>query len=162
MENIVNTLNNSYVILGTVVVNIILLILYISSNVKLRRLNKEYRNFMKKIGKGEDIDENLKVYIKKVEKVEKENKEIIQYCEDLNKELAKTIRKVGIVRYNAFKDVGSNLSFTLALLDNNNNGVDSSGAGGNRLVSYIRTGGWHRKQEKEGQQQCFNHGHSGS
>ena len=80
MENIVNTLNNSYVILGTVVVNIILLILYISSNVKLRRLNKEYRNFMKKIGKGEDIDENLKVYIKKVEKVEKENKEIIQYC----------------------------------------------------------------------------------
>ena len=35
MENIVNTLNNSYVILGTVVVNIILLILYISSNVKL-------------------------------------------------------------------------------------------------------------------------------
>ncbi|MFR6022423.1 MAG: hypothetical protein ACLUHC_05810 [Clostridia bacterium] len=51
MENIVNTLNNSYVILGTVVVNIILLILYISSNVKLRRLNKEYRNFMKKIGK---------------------------------------------------------------------------------------------------------------
>ena len=90
MENIVNTLNNSYVILGIVVVNIILLILYISSNVKLRRLNKEYRNFMKKIGKGEDIDENLKVYIKKVEKVEKENKEIIQYCEDLNKELAKT------------------------------------------------------------------------
>ena len=94
MENIVNTLNNNYVILGIIVVNIILLILYISSNVKLRRLNKEYRNFMKKIGKGEDIDENLKVYIKKVEKVEKENKEIIQYCEDLNKELAKTIRKV--------------------------------------------------------------------
>ena len=35
MENIVNTLNNSYVILGIVVVNIILIILYISSNVKL-------------------------------------------------------------------------------------------------------------------------------
>lgn len=31
--------------------------------------------------------------------------------------------KIGIVRYNAFKDVGSNLSFTLALLNNNNNGV---------------------------------------
>ena len=127
MENIVNTLNNSYVILGIVVVNIILLILYISSNVKLRRLNKEYRNFMKKIGKGEDIDENLKVYIKKVEKVEKENKEIIQYCEDLNKELAKTIRKVGIVRYNAFKDTGSDLSFSLALLDEKNNGVVMNG-----------------------------------
>lgn len=35
--------------------------------------------------------------------------------------------KIGIVRYNAFKDVGSNLSFTLALLDNNNNGVVLNG-----------------------------------
>lgn len=127
MENIVNALNNTYVILGIIIVNIILIILYISSNVKLRKLNKEYRNFMKKIGKGEDIEENLKVYIKKVEKVEKENKEIIQYCEDLNKELSKTIRKVGIVRYNAFKDTGSDLSFALALLNDNNDGVVLNG-----------------------------------
>lgn len=127
MENIVNALNNTYVILGIIIVNIILVILYISSNVKLRKLNKEYRNFMKKIGKGEDIEENIKVYIKKVEKVEKENKEIIQYCEDLNKELSKTIRKVGIVRYNAFKDTGSDLSFALALLNDNNDGVVLNG-----------------------------------
>ena len=66
-------------------------------------------------------------FVKKVEKVEKENKEIIQYCEDLNKELAKTIRKVGIVRYNAFKDTGSDLSFALALLDENNSGVVLNG-----------------------------------
>ena len=78
MENIVNALNNTYVIFGIIIVNIILIILYISSNLKLRKLNKEYRNFMKKIGKGEDIEENLKVYIKKVEKVEKENKEIVR------------------------------------------------------------------------------------
>ena len=58
---------------------------------------------------------------------EKENKEIIQYCEDLNKELAKTIRKVGIVRYNAFKDTGSDLSFALALLNDNNDGVVLNG-----------------------------------
>lgn len=127
MENIVNTLDNAYVILGIIMVNIILIILYISSNIKLRKMNKEYHNFMKKIGKGEDIGENLKVYINKTEKVEKENKEIIQYCEDLNKELSKTIRKVGIVRYNAFKDTGSDLSFALALLNDNNDGVVLNG-----------------------------------
>ncbi len=127
MENLMEMLNNNYVILGIIIVNIILTILYISSNLKLRKLNKEYRNFMKKIGKGEDIEENLKVYINKVEKVEKENKEIEDYCESLNKEIAKTIKKVGIVRYNAFKDTGSDLSFALALLNENNDGVVLNG-----------------------------------
>ena len=76
---------------------------------------------------GKDIDESLKSYIERVQKVEDLNKEIIQYCERLDKTVDTCIRKVGIVRYNAFKDVGSNLSFTLALLDNNNNGVVLNG-----------------------------------
>ena len=59
----------------------------------------------------------------RVQKVEDLNKEIIQYCESLDKTVDTCIQKIGIVRYNAFKDVGSNLSFTLALLNNNNNGV---------------------------------------
>lgn len=127
MENFINIINNSYVILGIILVNIILIILYISNNIKLRKLTKEYRTFMKKIGKGEDIEENLKGYINRVEKVEKDNKEIVNYCEDLNKELAKTVKKVGIVRYNAFKDTGSDLSFALALLNDNNDGVVLNG-----------------------------------
>ena len=82
---------------------------------------------MKKLGNGKDIDESLKSYIERVQKVEDLNKEIIQYCERLDKTVDTCIQKVGIVRYNAFKDVGSNLSFTLALLDNNNNGVVLNG-----------------------------------
>ncbi len=35
--------------------------------------------------------------------------------------------KVGIVRYNAFQDTGSDLSFALALLDEKNNGVVLNG-----------------------------------
>ncbi len=127
MENLISVIDNSYVILGIILVNIILLILYISNNIKLRRINKEYSNFMKKIGKGENLEENLKVYINRVEKVEKDNNEILKYCEDLNKGLSKSIRKVGIVRYNAFKDTGSDLSFALALLNDNNDGVVLNG-----------------------------------
>lgn len=127
MENILEIIKNEYVILGIIVVNIILIILYVSNAIKLNRINKEYRSFMKKIGKGDDIEENLKLYINRVEKVEKENKEIENYCESLNKEIAKTIKKVGIVRYNAFKDTGSDLSFTLALLNEHNDGVVLNG-----------------------------------
>ena len=36
-------------------------------------------------------------------------------------------KKFGIYRYNAYKDTGSDLSFTLALLDENNDGVVLNG-----------------------------------
>ena len=34
---------------------------------------------------------------------------------------------MGLIRYNAFKDVGSDLSFALALLDRNNDGIVLNG-----------------------------------
>ena len=51
----------------------------------------------------------------------------MNYCNQINKEMDKCIQKVGMVRYNAFKDTGSDLSFTLALLDEDNNGVVLNG-----------------------------------
>ena len=127
MEEFVRLLNNEYVILGVIIVNIILLILYISNSIKLNSINKKYNKFLKKLGNGENIEEDLKVYINKVEEVENTNKEIIEYCENLEKELSKSIKKIGIVRYNAFKDTGSDLSFALALLNDDNNGVVLNG-----------------------------------
>ena len=59
--------------------------------------------------------------------MENDNKELAEFCESLNKELNKSIKKVGIVRYNAFKDTGSDLSFALALLNENNDGVVLNG-----------------------------------
>lgn len=127
MEEFVRLLNNEYVILGVIIVNIMLLILYISNSIKLNSINKKYNKFLKKLGNGENIEEDLKVYINKVEEVENTNKEIIEYCENLEKELSKSIKKIGIVRYNAFKDTGSDLSFALALLNDDNNGVVLNG-----------------------------------
>ena len=40
----------------------------------------------------------------------------------MNKKLRASYQKTGIVRYNAFKGMGGNLSFVLALLDDNNSG----------------------------------------
>ena len=45
----------------------------------------------------------------------------------LDKDLEGCIQKVGIVRYSAFQDTGSDLSFSLALLDEKDNGVVMNG-----------------------------------
>ncbi len=52
---------------------------------------------------------------------------IVNYIKNVDNDLNKCIQKIGIVRYNAFQDTGSDLSFALALLDEKNNGVVLNG-----------------------------------
>lgn len=127
MNSILEFLRTDTFLIIILLISVLSIILLILNHLKLRKLKNEYSEFMKKLGNGKNIDENLKVYMDRVQKVEDLNKEIIQYCERLDKTVDTCIQKIGIVRYNAFKDVGSNLSFTLALLDNNNNGVVLNG-----------------------------------
>lgn len=95
--------------------------------VKLSKLNKKYKNFMQKLGNGKNLEEDLETYMYRVDKVEKQNGDILNQIKNLENDLTKCIQKVGMVRYNAFQDTGSDLSFTLALLDENNDGVVLNG-----------------------------------
>ncbi len=107
--------------------NIILLILYILNQIKLNKIKNEYLKFVKKLGNGNNVEEILRAYISKVEEVDKQNKEIYEYCHQLDNDITKCIQKIGIVRYNAFSDTGSDLSFALALLDERNTGIVLNG-----------------------------------
>ena len=99
-------------------------IILLVNNVKM---NNKYKNFMKKLGNGKNIEEDLENIMYKVDRVEKQNAEIMNFCKGLDEDLSKCIQKVGIVRYSAFKDTGSDLSFAVALLDENNYGVVFNG-----------------------------------
>ncbi len=118
--------SNNYLIISFIL-NIVFTILFILAFIKIINIKKEYNQFMKKLGKGKDIEEILNNHLDKVEFVNKQNKEILDYCRKIDKDFQKTISKVGIVRYSAFRDTGSDLSFTLALLNNDNDGVVLNG-----------------------------------
>jgi len=76
-------------------------------------------------------------FSKKEKKQPKDMKEVLKELNSLDSKLDKTIKeltdlknnqtfsvqKIGLIRFNPFKEVGGNQSFTLALLDNNNSGV---------------------------------------
>lgn len=106
---------------------IILIALYISNVIKLSKIRRDYNCFMKKLGNGNNVDEILRVYVNEVERVANKNEEIISYCQKIDENVAKCTQKVGMVRYNAFRDTGSDLSFSLALLNNHNDGVVLNG-----------------------------------
>ena len=127
MEIINSIIKSEGFLIGIALINLLLLVLYISNLLNLKKLNKNYKKFMKKLGNGNNIDEMLTRYIDKVEEVNGKNKEIIEYCNKLDKNISLCIKKIGMVRYSAFKDTGSDLSFALALLNDNNDGVILNG-----------------------------------
>lgn len=127
MENIMTILKSEIFLIGLFISIIILFILYISNMVKLSKLRKAYDTFMRRLGNGNNIDEMLRAYIQQVEYVENENKKIIENNKQLELNIAGCTQKIGIVRYNAFKDTGSDLSFSLALLNQYNDGVVLNG-----------------------------------
>ena len=110
-----------------VILLILLVIVVIAETVSIIVMHKKYISFMKKLGNGNNLDELLKIYISDVENVKKDNSEIKEYYTKLDSDIASCVQKVGLVRYNAFKDVGSDLSFAIALLDGNDNGVVLNG-----------------------------------
>ena len=112
---------NSLIILS-IAVNILLTAIVILFFVKLRNIEKKHKDFMSTFIKNGDIEIAFEEYIKMVNNVNEENKIIKANYLNLEQQVDKCIQNIGMVRYNAFDDVGSELSFAIAFLDNNNNG----------------------------------------
>ena len=127
MQGILDFIKTDSYLLILSVITIILFIGFVMLLISNIKLKDRYKKFMKKIGNGKNIEEDLERFINKVERVEEQNKQIIFFCQNLDEDIAKCIQKVGIVRYSAFKDTGSDLSFAAALLDEKNNGIVFNG-----------------------------------
>ena len=127
MQEIINFLRTDNYLLISWIITIILLIGFLAVLISNIKLNNRYKKFMKKLGNGKNIEEDLENFMYKVDRVEKQNAEIMNFCKNLDEDLSKCIQKIGIVRYSAFKDTGSDLSFAVALLDEKNNGIVFNG-----------------------------------
>ncbi len=73
--------------------------------------------------KNKKAPENLKEVLSQFKDLETNLKKLTQELENLRKESDFAIQRIGIIRFNPFPEVGGNQSFSLALLDENNNGV---------------------------------------
>ena len=76
-------------------------------------------NFLKKKKEPENLKEILSQFQELKGNFEKISKEL----ENLKKENKFNIQKFGIVRFNPFKEIGGNQSFSIALLDGNDDGI---------------------------------------
>jgi hypothetical protein len=105
---------------------LVLLLMNASNRAKIRRLRSKYDKFMNG-SNGLSIEQLLEECIDKLNDVIEKNKELEYQINSIKRNIYYCVQKVGVVRYNAFDDVGSDLCFSIALLDNNDDGVVISG-----------------------------------
>lgn len=95
---------------------LILIILYLIAEIRISRIKKKYNEFVRGV-KGVNIEELLVKTGEDLHEIRLDINLIEQNIKDLETKLAFAIQKVGFVRYNAFAEMGSDLSFSIALMD---------------------------------------------
>ena len=114
-------LDPAYIIMGLVILVVLLLILAIITMTKLRRLDRKYDYFMR--GKdAETLEDIIMDEIDELRDLRAEDRSNKDSIRTLNRNFRASFQKYGIVKYNAFKGMGGNLSFALAVLDYTNSG----------------------------------------
>jgi len=110
-----------YLVIGSCGLSFVLLIAFIVCIFKMNKLYRRYDRFMR--GKDAETLEDTMIDIleqlKDLNTKDRANKDMMKV---LSKQVKDSFQKFGFVKYNAFKGMGGNLSFVLAMLDDNNTG----------------------------------------
>jgi len=109
-------------LLASMLLILVLLILVVYTMVRLSTMRARYREMMRG-SETEDIEGMLIQHIHEVEQVAATNAHILEENELIRQFLRKTLVRTAMVRFRAFEDMGGDLSYAVAMLDANNDGV---------------------------------------
>lgn len=111
-----------YFLMGLSGLILILLICNISLSRKIAKLNRR-RGARLEDGCVGDIVDNLMDQSSSISVLQSQLEALNTQFSNQNAVLSSCLQKIGVVRFNAFEDVGGEQSFAIALLDSNRNGV---------------------------------------
>lgn len=112
---------NIEIIMILLVAFFILLALYLIAEIRISKIKDRYKELVRG-SDGINIEELLLKNGYEVEELRRDISVLSKEIETLDTKLTFAVQKVGFVRYNAFADMGSELSFSIVFLDNFLNG----------------------------------------
>ena len=123
MSNFISSLNEMAGVLNVLLIIVVLILLLVVMNLSigLSRLTRKYNMFMK----GKDAQSLERMFVRKMSEIDRliETNEIFNIeIKKIKNSTEKTLNKYGIVKYDAFEDMGGKLSFVLAMLDKDKSG----------------------------------------
>lgn len=113
--------DSDWIILGLAGVIVILFIILIVNMVQISKLKKKYKEFMSGAD-AKSLEDTLLKRLDQVDNLIAANKTNENNIKKLFKKMDYTFQKVGLVKYDAFHELGGKLSFSLALLNDVDDG----------------------------------------
>lgn len=105
-----------------VVISLVSIILLIITLCKLKKLRRRVDTLTR--GKDtESMEDIILNFFERIEALENEENNTKSDIKDIKENLKITYQKTGLVKYDAFREMSGALSYSLALLDKENNGV---------------------------------------
>ena len=124
------------ILLGAIAAILILLIFCLILIGKNSSLRKRYDEFMRD-SDGKSLEEAFQKKFANMDYINGKIKEVDEHLAVIDENLLKTYQKVGVVKYDAFKEVGGTLSFVLTLLTKENDGSIMNSMHSTKEGSYI-------------------------
>lgn len=128
--------NIIYITIGLAGFSVLLFAIILILLIKQGKLNKKYKKFMTG-NSGENLETIIINRFNDIDKLKEDRDLIRKEIEKINENLMTSMQKIGIVKYDAFKEMGGKLSFVLALLDKNNDGILLNSIHSSREGCYI-------------------------
>lgn len=126
LSDIVYVLENNleFVLIGVAAALLILLILFILTIVnlcQLSKLKKKYQKFMS--GKdAQSLEDTVSAHLDEIDGLITSNELNKKKIDQLTNQIQFAFQKVGLVKYDAFQEMGGKLSFSLCLLNEKEDG----------------------------------------
>ena len=112
----------AYILVGMAALMLIMLIMIIVCLAKLSNLKKKYAIFMKGESAG-SLEKTLIARLQKLDQIEELSVSNQESINEIFENLTVTVQKYGMVKYDAFEQMGGKLSFSLALLNKKDDGI---------------------------------------
>ncbi|WP_315081793.1 DUF4446 family protein [uncultured Clostridium sp.] len=124
MEKLFGIINQitPYLIIGMIVIIVLLFILIFVLINSINKLESKYRRLMRGTN-GKNLEEMLIEKLDSIDDIRETAENTLNECSKLETKIKDCVQKVAIMRYKAFENVGSDLSFSIAMLDDNNDGI---------------------------------------
>lgn len=110
-----------YILLFLLIICILLLVMIIAAFVQINKFKEKYKKFM--LGKdGANLEKDIMTLYEDNKFIKLNVSQNRDDIKELFKKHESAFQKLGLVKYDAFKEMGGKLSFAMVLLDENNNG----------------------------------------
>jgi hypothetical protein len=127
-----------YILYVALALALLAIIFFFILNIRLNRMIRKYQFFMQSLG-DKDVENLMTSYLNEMEKLKEQvHGDMHERIKEIETKLPFCIQNVGIVHYNAFDNVGNEMSFSAAMLDDNQDGYIITGIY-SREHSYVYT-----------------------